>query len=309
MKQVVSVSIGSKSRDKEAVIRLLGEEVHLRRTGVDGLAAAEAMVRDLDGKVDAIGLGGTDLYLFAAGRRYVIRDAARLARAARVTPVADGSGLKDTLERETVAWLNAGPLPLRGRRVLLTAAVDRFGMAEAMAEAGADLLCGDLMFALGIPIGIRGIAGVRALAPWILPVATRLPFELLYPTGGKQELITPKYGDTYAWAEVLAGDWHYIRRHLPPRLDGKTVLTNTLRAPDIALLRDRGLAAVVTTTPRVDGESFGTNVMEAALVAVTGGPVLGRPRAEIKQLLDRLEWQPEYQRLTEAEPGVAVAAS
>ena len=54
------------------------------------------------GQVDAIGLGGTDLYLVAGGRRYLIRQSARMAAAARVTPVVDGSGVKHTLERETI---------------------------------------------------------------------------------------------------------------------------------------------------------------------------------------------------------------
>ena len=47
--------------------------------------------------MDAFGLGGTDTYVYAAGRRYVFKEIERLASAAVQTPVVDGSGLKNTL--------------------------------------------------------------------------------------------------------------------------------------------------------------------------------------------------------------------
>src|SRR5262249_59319315 len=106
----------------------------------------------------------------AGGRRYVVRQAAQMAAAARVTPVVDGSGLKHTLERETIRWLQReGVIDFRGRRVLLVAGVDRFGMAEALAEAGADLLFGDLIYGLGVPIPIRTLGGLNRLARILLP--------------------------------------------------------------------------------------------------------------------------------------------
>lgn len=71
MKKAISISIGSSSRDKEAVVNLLGEEVHISRVGTDGdMQAARQMYRDLDGKVDTFGLGGTDLGLFVDNKWY-----------------------------------------------------------------------------------------------------------------------------------------------------------------------------------------------------------------------------------------------
>lgn len=57
---------------------------------------------------------------------------------------------------------------------------------------------------------------------------------------------------------------------MPNRLDGKTILTNTVTAKDRVMLREAGVRTLITTTPRVNGRSFGTNVMEAALVASVG---------------------------------------
>src|SRR5690606_25477998 len=141
----------------------------------------------LDGRVDAIGLGGLDLYIFAGGRRYTFRDAKKLARAASTTPVVDGSGLKNTLERRVVRHLaDVESIELAGKRVLLVVAVDRFGMAEELASLGSRMVYGDLIFALGIPIPLTSLRPLARLARVVAPIATQLPFKLLYPTGDKQ---------------------------------------------------------------------------------------------------------------------------
>jgi hypothetical protein len=61
-----------------------------------------------------------------------------------------------------------------------------------------------------------------------------------------------------------------MRQFMPDRLDGKMVLTNTLTDRDIEELRARGVTSLVTTTPDFGGRSFGTNVVEAALLALLG---------------------------------------
>ncbi|MBI5832941.1 MAG: quinate 5-dehydrogenase [Armatimonadetes bacterium] len=298
---VVSVSIGSSSRDKIVETDLGGRHLVIERRGTDGdLERARQLIAELDGTVDAFGLGGTDLYLVAAGRRYTIRDAARIASAAKLTPVLDGSGLKGTLEPAAVAHLErSGQLDLAHSKVLVVTAVDRFGMAEALAEHAQQIVIGDLMFNLGLPIAIRGMATLQLVAKAVLPLIVRLPFKMLYPTGEKQTAITPKWGKWYAWADVIAGDFHMIRRFLPAEPDalaGKVVLTNTTTSDDVELLRSRGLSRLITTTPVFDGRSFGTNVMEAVLTALAGQ----REPLSPDQMLAQLEawgWEPTVTRL------------
>ena len=270
-KRVVSVSLGSSRRDHVWETELLGVPVRMERIGTDGdLRRAIQLIGELDGRVDAIGLGGIDLYIRVGQRRWVFRDALRMARAARRTPVVDGSGLKHSLERQTVQRLVQSGFRLKGRRTLLVLAVDRFGMAEALVQAGADVLFGDLGFGLGVGVPIRSLRVLSGLARVVAPVVTRLPFQLFYPTGARQEQVVPRFGGWYRWAEVIAGDFHAIHRHMPPRLEGKFILTNTVTREDLQELRQRGVAAICTTTPNLGGRSFGTNVLEAALVAVTG---------------------------------------
>lgn len=270
-KRVVSVSLGSSRRDSVVELELLGERVILERRGTDGdFQRALCLIAELDGQVEAIGLGGIDLYLWAGGRRYTIRDAQRLKDAARKTPVVDGSGLKHTLERRAVAQL-AGLINWKETKVLLPSAVDRFGLAEALHEAGAKVLYGDFIFALGLPIPLYSLSFLQKLASVLLPLLTQLPFPLLYPTGEKQERRVVDWRSRYyLWADLVAGDWHYIKRHMPDAMKGKTVLTNTTTEEDVAFLRERGVRRLITTTPRLNGRSFGTNVMEALLVALAG---------------------------------------
>ncbi len=299
--RVVSVSLGSSKRDHAVEVEMLGRRLSIERVGVDGdYDKACAMIAGLDGKVAAIGLGGTDLYLVAGKKRYVIEQSRRLAESAKSTPVVDGSGLKNTLERETIRSLAAsGDLPLKGTKVLLVSAVDRFGMAEAVTEAGANTLFGDLIFALGIPIPIRSLAWVRILAALFLPVLRRLPISVLYPTGDAQESTKPKYGRFFEWADVVAGDFHYIRKHLPERMDGRTIITNTTTQEDVALLKARGVATLVTTTPELGGRSFGTNVMEGVLIALAGKRPEQMQPDDYLDLLRRLGWKPRVVRMGE----------
>jgi len=277
VKRVVGVSLGSSRRDLRETLTLLGHEVELRRLGTDGdVARAAALIRELDGQVDALGLGGLDLYVYVDERRYTLRQAARLAAQAKATPVVCGAGLKGSLERRVVQELGRR-LRLQNKRVLMVSAVDRFGMAQALAGAGAVVRYGDLAFVLGVPYLVRSLVLVRGLSYVLLPVVTQAPIHWLYPTGDAQEQeARPNdfYRRAYAWAEVIAGDWHLIRRYLPERLDGKVILTNTTTKENVTLLRERGAAWLVTTTPRLNGRSVSTNVLEAAFVAVTGGKLL-----------------------------------
>lgn len=275
MKRVVSVSLGTAQRDHTAEVAFRdGETVLVERRGTDGdLEQARALIRDLDQgrQTDAIGLGGIDLYLVVDGTRYVIRDALALKAAAAHTPVVDGSGLKRVWEPQVVQDAAAAGLLRSGETVLMVSALDRFPMAQALVQAGLVPVFGDLMFSSRIDYPIRTVEELKELSRKLLPEITKLPFSRLYPTGAEQERVPdPRFTRYFEEADVLAGDFHYIRQYMPERLDGKVVLTNTTTAADVDMLAKRGARALVTTTPRVEGRTFGTNAIEAALVAWSG---------------------------------------
>jgi hypothetical protein len=253
-------------------IEIGGHTCRVERIGTDGdVTAMIRMIRELDGKVDCFGLGGMDLYVFAGNRRYALREAKKVAAAARKTPLVDGSGLKNTLERQTVCWLkeHTGLLD-NSPRVLMMSGADRFGLAEALTAVGCRIVYGDLVFTVGLPLPLHSLEALGRVAKVLAPVICRLPLSMIYPTGKKQEENTPKARGLFAHADIVAGDFHFIRRYMPEDLTGKMVITNTTTAEDVALLKSRGVATLVTTTPELNGRSFGTNVMEALMVAVAG---------------------------------------
>jgi hypothetical protein len=297
VKEVVSVSIGSSTRDHEVEMDLLGEQFRIRREGHDGdLAAAAARFAELDGTVDAFGMGGIDIYLRADGRKYFFRDAKKLTKGIRSTPVVDGSGLKGPVEGSTVDYLiSQCGLDLAGKKVLTCSAVDRWGMTEALQRAGCEQVFGDLIYALDLPFLIKRWSSLRRLIRVMTPLASQLPFSVLYPVGSSQDKApktNPRMQALYEWADVIAGDWQFVKKFMPDDMRDKWIITNTTTAADVALARSRGVELLVTSTPRLEGRSFGTNVIEAAMVA------LDDARAELsperyRELLDAVGFRPD----------------
>lgn len=307
MKRAVSISIGSSNRDKSIVIELLGDPICLERIGTDGdMEKAAGLYRDLDGKVDAFGMGGTDLGLMVAGKYYPLYSVHSIVRFIKTTPIVDGNGLKTTLESGIPAFLNdrIGPyLDKTGRTTLLTAAVDRWGMAHAFVQAGFPCVFGDMLFTLGLPFPLYQESHIRTLAAILMPIAGRIPFKWVYPIGNDQERHSTRWEKVFNRANIIAGDCHYITRYMPAQMLGRVVVTNTTTPEDVERFRRAGVKYLVTTTPVFEGRSFGTNVMEAALIASSGRsqPVDYRhPQAyleELRRLITRLDLKPVLQEL------------
>ncbi len=299
MKRAVSISLGSSQRDKSVEIMLLGEPVRIERIGVDGdIRKAAQLFTELDGQVDAFGIGGIDLSVGTADHAYPLGCAQRLIRGVHRTPVLDGRGLKHTLERECIAQIEAAiGAELQPKRALVNSALDRYGMAQGLAEAGYALVLGDLQFALGIPLPLKSLRALDILSAVLAPVLGRLlPASMIYPTGDKQKETVPRFTRWYQWATIIAGDCSYTKRHMPSDLSGKTILTNTTTEADVERFRQAGARYLITTTPRYEGRTFGTNMLEAALVAVTGK---GRKLThdELRALVLELDLRPQIERL------------
>jgi len=271
VKTVVSVSLGSARRDFDIEATLGGIPFRLRRVGTGGdLEQARRMVGRLDGQADAIGLGGANLAYRVGARLYGCREGQTVARAASRTPVVDGSGFKDTYERGLPAYLERNGVQLSGKKVLLVSALDRWGLGEAFEAAGATVMVGDAVFALGLPVlfpGLRWFAAAARLTMWGL---CRLPLQQLYPLGAAREANTPKFAWAWRSAAVVAGDFGFIRRYMPHSLRDKIIVTTSTTAQDRDLLRERRAAAVCTMVSPLDGRTFGANVLDASAVAAVG---------------------------------------
>ena len=182
------------------------------------------------------------------------------------------------------------------KTVLLVAGLTRGGMSKSFIDAGYDTTFADLMFGLGIPVPINTVRMANFAAAILLPIVGRMPISMLYPTGEKQLEVVPKYEKYYAACKVIAGDWLYIMQHAPDDLSGKVIVTNTTTEADVDFLKNGGVDFLVTTTPVLDGRSFGTNMFEAAFVAAPGK---NRPltTTELDQIIDQLNLKAQIQDL------------
>lgn len=307
MKHIVSISIGSSKRNHSVSMEINNETVLIERIGTDGdIEKAIDLIKELDGKVDAFGMGGIDVYLNAGKTRYRIKDALPIREAAKITPMVDGSGLKISLEKEIPAFINDNVEKLKGKNVFILPAIDRYGMAEGFNNMGCQLVLGDLMVALGINIPIKSLRMLDKIARIIAPIACRLPFEMLYPTGKEQNKDTSKAGkiDKFFYdADIIAGDFHYIRQYMPGGMQGKLVVTNTVTKEDIEWLKECGIRTLVTSTPDLEGRSFGTNVIEALLVALIGKDVEEITSEDYLRVLKEINFKPRVEHFhNEEEP-------
>ncbi len=298
-KRAVSISLGSSSRDKKVVVHFKGQPISIERIGTDGdVQKAQALFASLDGQVDAFGVGGVDLYLRLGEREYPLHAALKLVKDIHKTPVVDGRGLKHTLERRVfeLAGPELGVTP-HFKQAFIPVAADRVGLATAAAEVADKIVIGDLMIALGIPIPVRGMSAFYRLARIMLPFVSHFPMHMLfYGSGGAEH--TPKYQRFFQESDLLAGDFLFMRKYMPEDLSGKVLITNTTTSENVALMRTRGVQQFITTTPRYDGRSFGTNMMEAALTAYADK---SRPltNAELNALIDELDLRPSVQNLAQ----------
>ena len=215
----------------------------------------------------------------------------------------DGNGVKGFLEKRAFAALekhlnDKEGKTLKGMAALQTTAVDRYSMGEAMVNAGLDVTFGDFMFALGMPFAIKGLASVRLLAAILLPVITQLPYKWLYPLGAEQDKPPqPKWTKYYRQSQVVAGDFLQIRKYMPDDLTGKIIVTNTTTSKNVEELKQRNLHILVTVTPRLEGRSFGTNVMEATLLALMDKPQAQVTEADFLDLIKRIPLVPNIEVL------------
>ncbi len=299
-RHAVSISLGSAKRDKKVRVQFGDTTVIIERIGTDGdVEAAKRLYRSLDGKVDAFGMGGVDLYIRVDDHKYPLRAAHRLIEGVSKTPVVDGQGLKHTLERRVFSLVRPQlRAPLHFRRAFMPLALDRVGLARAVDEIADDVVFGDFMVGLGLPIPVRGLTTYIRLLKRFLPLVGFFPLSMLF-YGSDGVEFQPKYEKYWAQADLIACDFMFMKKYMPPHLlEGKTLVTNTTTESNAAFLRAHGVHLLITTTPRYDGRSFGTNMMEAALTAYAGK---GRPLTleELNALIDELDLRPTATYLQE----------
>ncbi|XSG74765.1 serine carboxypeptidase [Herpetosiphon llansteffanensis] len=302
MKEVVCITLGRSRRDFSFTTTLLGEEIRVRRIGADGdVERVKQLIREHDGKVDAIALGGVIANFRVGKASYQHNQAYTIVNQARVTPTADGVLLKSTLERWTVAQaVSREPGRFNYRRVLVFSGIERYSLAESLSNHNVDLRFADPKVHYGLPFTLSSLSQLERYAKFAMPDLAKKPYRRIHPIG-KGATHDSRLEKDCAWADVLAGDFAFIRRYAPQDLRGRTILTDDPSPAEIEDLRQRGAHTLITLTPKISEEHpfVSADVLEAMILAVTGKRELDE--ATVLQITADANWEPHIQRLTNDE--------
>ncbi|GIV98206.1 MAG: hypothetical protein KatS3mg057_2863 [Herpetosiphonaceae bacterium] len=240
MKRIVSISLGSSQRDYTITTTLLGEQVHVRRIGTNGdIERVAALIREYDGAVDAIGLGGLTPIFRIGNAHYPHRQAQRIAALAKKTPVADGSLLKGTLERWAVKRaVDRERSRFNYRRVFVFSGIDRYPLASALSSYEVELRFGDPRIHFNLPWGVQSLEGLERYARVAMPILALLPYSRIHPVALGNYGHDSRLEDYCKWADILAGDSAFLRRYAPKDLRGKTIFTDDPTPDEIEDLRE-----------------------------------------------------------------------
>ncbi len=269
MYRVVSVSLGSPLRDHRTLIKIGGERVQLERIGCAGdvRRAAEA-IRSLDGRVDAIGLGGVNLALRLGREAYPLPEGEFLQKQALRTPVCDGSSWKRVAEPLSLHLIARKTGLFQGRVSLVSSVLDRFPLAQALEQAGSRVLVGDAFYALRLPVIFPSVRAFRPFVKAFVPLLRRIPIRYLYGSDTSEFRECP--GVFFKGIDILAGDFHYIKVRIPTSLSDKIIVASTMTEGEMKELYRRGAALVLSLTPPAGGRVYGANAWEAITRALTG---------------------------------------
>ncbi len=307
MKRCLVIHLGD---ENENFIASLGDRrVEVLWRGCDrDLDRARSLIREHDGKVDAIGLDGIplDLELGRAHRPYQI--GRELAAAASQSKVVDGGGVRGGLERWSVVLANrAEPGIFSQKRVLMVPGVNHVGLANALGRLTPDVDYYDPEVFFGLP-DVPGVGSPQTLGTADAPTLEALkdaPLGKVSPPAlGRTRRATRRF----KWADVIAGDPATIRHFAPSNLRKKTVVVPHATREDVADLRDRGTSILVTLLPSLEEglplARRSAAVIEAVLVALRDDPRAPLTEDSYLNLMAEISWRPYISYLQAEEEGI-----
>ncbi len=308
MKKILIIHLNLENTTE--TVHFFDHELEILRRGCGGDAEkARELIRSFDGEVDAIGLEGMPSLLELGSAQREHETGRTLPDAAAETPVVDGSGIRAGLERwGTILADRAEPGIFSQKRVLMVPGVNHKGLAQALSRHSPTVRYADPVIYFALP-NFPGLGGELTLDQAAGPTLEQLknaPFRRISPQSGVPG--TPRYTDSFQWADILAGDIGAIRRYAPESLKHKTVIVEWAAEEDLEDLRQRGAAIAITMMPSLDeGQGLGrwsAATIEAALVALRPDPLAALSEDTYLDLMANIEWKPSIRYLQPEEAAI-----
>ncbi len=308
MKQVLVIHLNQDNNTE--VVQFLGQEIQIQRKGCNGdPEQARALIAEYDGKVDAIGLDGLPAVLELGPFNQPHEIGQTLPAVAQTTPVVDGSGIRAGLERWGVILADrAQPGIFAQKHILMVPGLNHPGLTQALSRRSPHVRYADPVVYFAMPQfpGVGSQITFNRAAPGTLEQLQAAAFRRIRPQAGQPG--TPRAAAPFEWADVIAGDIGAIRRYAPAKLKHKTVVVECASETDVADLRERGVAILVTLMPSTEGEkSLGrwpAAAIEAMLAALRSNTTDPLTEDTYLDLMAEIEWTPGIRYLQPSEAGI-----
>ena len=222
MKKIMIIHLGQGNGTE--IVRFLNHELEVLRLGCGGdTPKARELIIENDGLVDAIGLEGMPALLELGAVQREHDDGRTLPASAQTTPVVDGRGIRAGLERWGIILADrAEPGIFSQKRILMVPGVNHNGLAQALSRHSPTVRYADPVIYFALP-NFPGIGGKLTLQQAAGPTLEQLksaPFRRIFAQPGIPG--TPRYTESFEWADVIAGDIGAILRYAPENLKHKT---------------------------------------------------------------------------------------
>ena len=293
MKTVISISLGSTGQDFAFNTRLLGQRLQVQRLGTDGnVAQAVRLIKQWDGRADAIGLGVVKDSARLHARSVSAAQMARLTGAARRTPMSTGERLREIF----LEWAVRHAQTELGRyfdntRVLFFSGLTNGKLAMAMQEYTANLQFADPLLQLGVPKLLVGMDALNLYASGAHYAAAWKPPRVL-PAALQRRWTRYVLGRAMVKATVVVAPVHELDDFGIEELAGKTIVTSNVNDERLAAFRDKGVRMVVDGSPVLQGHVLGPELLHAMILAATGKSADEILEDDILDIVDALQMAP-----------------
>lgn len=282
MKQIVSISLGPKSRDYEFSTPFLGKEFAVRRFGTDGdLARAAELLDEWDAKADAIGLGDIQ-FEFEIGPDRLTHEATKKLRERAYnmrTPVVFGDELRKVAHEWSMRHVQYkyGNNYFDNTRVLFLSGMANYFMARVLSEFTDNLTFADPIRQHGISKFLNSLGDLELYAKGVHGVLKWVPTKTLSasaaPLRAWNSYIMRK---AMQKAHIIVIPYYNFDAHVKgctiEELGGKTIISSTVYEDRVRFLKQCGVNTIIDSTPKILEEVASVNVLEALIVAALEKP-------------------------------------
>lgn len=291
-------------------IAFADQQIEIQWVGCEGnFERARELIAQYDGKADVIALEGMPAQLRLGSETRAHVEGTRLRSTASQTPVVDGNGVRDGLERWAVMLADrAQPGIFAEKHILMVPGVNHSGLADEIAKHSPVMRYADPFVFFNLP-DFPGVGSKQTLqqaaAPTLEQVA-HLPFKRVHAVAGTPH--AHRVESPFHHADMLVGDIGAIRRYAPHALKGKTIVAEYATEQDIADLKTRGASIVVTMMPCLHERGalgdLPASVLEAVFVACRAEANQPATEDTYLDLIASLDWTPHVRYLQAEEVGV-----